>query len=67
MEKRELVALICLSSWCLAIVVWFFLTVPRVCLQFVIIVFPDHIHLLFLTQLLFSLIISLAEQMPYAD
>ena len=44
--KRELVSLICLSSWCLVSVVWLFLTVPRVCLQFVIVVFPDHTHLL---------------------
>ena len=26
-----------------------FLAVPRVCLRFVIVVFPDHTHLLFLT------------------
>ena len=44
--KRELVALLCLCCWCLVIVVWLFLTIPRVCLQFVI--FPDHTHLLFL-------------------
>ena len=42
MGKRELVAL--LGSWCLVIVVWLFLTVPWVCLHFVIVVFPDHIH-----------------------
>ena len=30
------------------IVVWLFLAVPWVCLQFVIVVFPDHTHLLFL-------------------
>ena len=47
MGKRELVALLCLSSWCLAIVVWLFLAVPWVCQQFVIVVFPDHTHLLF--------------------
>ena len=29
-------------------VVWLFLAVPRGCLQFVIVVFPDHTHLLFL-------------------
>ena len=29
-------------------VVWLFLTVPWGCLQFVIVVFPDHTHLLFL-------------------
>ena len=48
MGKRELVAFLCLSSWCLVIVVWLYLTMPRVCLQFVIVVFPDHTHLLFL-------------------
>ena len=47
MGKRELVALLCLSSWCLVIAVWLFLTMLRVCLQFVIVVFPDHTHLLF--------------------
>ena len=47
MGKRELVALFSLSSWCLVIVVWLFLTVPRVCLHFVIVVFPDHTHLVF--------------------
>ena len=36
-----------LSSWCLVMVEWLFLAVPRGCLQFVIVVFPDHTHLLF--------------------
>ena len=40
--KRELVALLCLASCCQLIVVWLFLTIPRVCLQSVIVVFPDH-------------------------
>ena len=44
--KRELVALLSLSSWCLVSVVWLFLTVPQVFLWFVIVVFPDHTHLL---------------------
>ena len=48
MEKRELVALLYLSSWCLVMVERLFLGVPRGCLQFVIVVFPDHTHLLFL-------------------
>ena len=39
MGKRDLVALLNLSSWCLVIVVWLFLAVPCVCLQFVIVVF----------------------------
>ena len=47
MGKRELFDLLCLSSWCLVIVVWLFLTMPRVCLQFASVVFPDHTHLLF--------------------
>ena len=47
MAKRELVALLNLSSWCLVMVERLFLTVPRGCLRFVIVVFPDHTHLLF--------------------
>ena len=47
MGKRELIALLNLSSWCLVVVERLFLTVPRGCLQFVIVVFPDHTHLLF--------------------
>ena len=46
MEKIELVLLLSLSSWCLVIVVCFFLAVAWVYLQFVIVVFPDHTHLL---------------------
>ena len=45
--KRELVALLGLSSWCLVIVVWLSLAVTWVCLWSVIVVFPDHTHLLF--------------------
>ena len=48
MGKRELVALLRLSSWCLMIVVWLFLMMSGVCLQFVIVVFPAHTHLKFL-------------------
>ena len=48
MGKRELVALLNSSSWCLVIVEQLFLAVPRGCLEFVIVVFPDHTHLLFL-------------------
>ena len=48
MWKRELVVLLSLSTWCLVIVVWLFLAVPWVCLQFVIVVFPDQTYLLFL-------------------
>ena len=48
MGKRELIALLDLSPWCLVMVERLFLTVPRGGLQFVIVVFPDHTHLLFL-------------------
>ena len=44
MGKRELVALLNLSSWCLAIVERLLPAEPRGCLQFVIVVFPDHTH-----------------------
>ena len=46
--KRKLVALLSLSSWCLVIVVRLFLAVTWVCLRYVIVVFPEHTHLLFL-------------------
>ena len=50
MGKREMVAFLGLSSWCRVIVVWLFLAVPWVCLRFaiVIVVIPDHTHLLVL-------------------
>ena len=42
--KREVIALLNLSSWYLVMVERLFLAVPRGCLQFVIVVFPDHTH-----------------------
>ena len=48
MGKRELAALLNLSSWYLVMVEWLFLALPWVCLRFVIVVFLDHTHLLFL-------------------
>ena len=58
MGKRELVALLSLSSWCLVIVVWLFLAVPWVCLQFVSVVFPDHTHLLFSNHFFSSILLN---------
>ena len=48
-RKGELVTLLLLSFGCLVTVnvLKLFLTVPLVGLQFVIVVFPDHTHLLF--------------------
>ena len=51
MGKRELIALFNLSSWCLVMVERLLLEVPQGCLQFVIVVFPDHTHLLFLRKI----------------
>ena len=50
MGKRELVALLNLSSWCLVMVEWLFLVVPWGCLRFVIVVFPDHTHYFHLSE-----------------
>ena len=48
MGKRQLIALPNLYPWCLVMVKWLFLAVQWGCLRFVIVVFPDHNHLLFL-------------------
>ena len=49
-RKRELVVLLIMSFRCLVTVnvLWLFLMVPWVGLQYLIVVFPDHTHLLFL-------------------
>ena len=49
MGKRELVVLLNLPSLCLLMVEQLFLAVPWGCLRFVIVVFPEHTHFLFLT------------------
>ena len=48
-RKRELIALLLFSYRCLDTVnvLWLFLIVPLDGLQCVIVVFPDHTHLLF--------------------
>ena len=48
-RKRKLVALLSLPYRCIVTlnVLWLFLMVPWVGKQFVIVVFPDHTHLLF--------------------
>ena len=48
MGKRELLASLYLSSWCLKMVGRLFLAVQWGCLRCVIVVFPDHTHLLIL-------------------
>ena len=46
-RKRELIALLLMSYGCLVTVndMWFFLMMPWVGLQCVIVVFPEHTHL----------------------
>ena len=52
--KRELDALLNLSPWYLVMVVLLFLAVPWGCLRFVIVVFPDHTHLLFIKNMCYK-------------
>ena len=47
-ERESWLLLLNLSSWCLEMVERLFLAVPWGCLRFVIVVFLDHTHLLFL-------------------
>ena len=49
MGKRELVALLNLSSWYIVMVEQLFLAVTRGCVVCVFVVFADHTHLLFLS------------------
>ena len=55
MGKRELVALLNLSSWCPLMVKRLFLAVPQGCLRFVIVVLPDHTRFLLMTAFNFHL------------
>ena len=59
MGKRELIVLLSLSCGCLVIFVWLFLAVPWNGVHFVIVVFPDHTHLLFLIVCLNSNMVSI--------
>ena len=62
--KRELVAMLNLSSWCLVMVERLFLAVPWGCLQFVIVVFPDHTHYFALVVLLMSCFCKCTVALP---
>ena len=48
MGKRELIALLGLSSWCLVMVVWLFLNESWFVRRFVIVRFSEHAHLIFI-------------------
>ena len=58
MGKRELVGLLSLSSWCLVIVVWLSLALSWIFLQFLIVAFSDHTHLLFLAKQILWLLLA---------
>ena len=67
MGKRELVAMLNLSSWCLVMVEWLFHAVPWGYLRFVIVVFPDRTHLLVLTVFCVFVYILTDYEMQYLD
>ena len=50
LQSSWLIAWLSLSSWCLVMIGWLFLEAQWACLQFVIVVFPDHTHLQFLNE-----------------
>ena len=63
MGKRELVSLLNLSHWYLVMVERLFFAVPWGCLRFVIVVFPDHTHLILITSSLqcYSVLSTIAQ------
>ena len=61
MGKRELVALLNLSSWCLVMVEWLFLAVSWGCLRFMIVVFPDHADLLFYKYIIRAILYNMEQ------
>ena len=67
LQSSWLVALLNLSSLCLAMVEWLLLAVPLGFLRFVIVVFPDHTHLLFFMTLLMYLSTNKINCLPGSD
>ena len=66
-RKRNLVAFLILSYRCIVTinVMWPFLITPRVGLQCVIVVFPDHTHLLFKALFVFLVSRDCCLAFPY--
>ena len=67
-RNRKLVALLVLSYRCIYTInaLCLFLTVPWVGLQYVIVLFPDHTHLLFMFYSLFVGVLCLVFVLLYA-
>ena len=57
LQGEERAGCFSLSSWCLVMVERVFLALTLGCLRFVIVVFPDHTHLLFLQVVVMSVAI----------
>ena len=68
-RNRRLVALLLLSYICFVTMgfLWLFIMVPWVCLQCVIVVFPDHSHLLFVFWLCCRIYHTVILDDPYDD
>ena len=58
-EKAGCLAIIVLQMYCYCYVMWLFLTVPWVGLQCVIVVFPDHTHLLFVIHIIMKYVYNI--------
>ena len=58
-EKAGCLAIIVLQMYCYCNVMWLFLTVPWVGLQCVIVVFPDHTHLLFVIHIIMKYVYNI--------
>ena len=65
MGKRELIALLDLSSWCVVVVGRLFLAVPRGCLRFVIVVQYNKIQILFIqSEIQSSITLAMNSYLP---
>ena len=66
-NKRKLAALLSLSYRCIVSinVLWLFLTVLWVGLQYVFVVFPNHTHLFFVINHILTLCLSSSKQVTF--
>ena len=67
-ERESWLIFFSLSSWCLVIVVWLFLSVPWVCLQFVIVIFSHHTHYFWVSSMRAAMaLVSLHNCLVYSE
>ena len=67
MRKGELIALLCLSSWCLVMVVWLFLAEPWVCLRLWLWYFLIILTYYFRRKIKYITLLTFIMCMPCAD